>query len=191
MYSFLRIKEVEELRNDAKAKWNALNAKSEEIEEYETAGNTTDDPPETNINDDNDDGDGDTETTTDAASPSDGQKVMKKRRRQLTDHERAMLVETEKAVRGYDSELAAMRKDVESIWEIESADDYPIDDFPFCGAQGEHSRDESWFRVQNINYWGNIGGFDVMLKRISHAKCAVAVSDLVNLIRPVAQVLCP
>eukprot|EP01083_Nonionella_stella_P301761 1037089_1 len=61
------------------------------------------------------------------------------------------------------------------------------DNFKYCGAQNEQSRQHSWFKVSNINYWGDIGGFTTMLKRIAYAKCPMAESDLVNLIRPMAQ----
>lgn len=272
-YRFLRIRELEKLKKDAKDKLDALVSKSEEIEEYEedveveeeqktvnneeteTNGtpkkgasdnkeddgndNNTESKPlidsednDTNKDNNEEDKDKDKDKESDKTEtvemngkskeeennddenkknedkdnitsnteertplnreennkPKTIKKVKKTRQRVLSDKENEMIAELSAALTNYDGELKVMLDESVKYYEIASYNDYAIDKYEYCGALGEKSRDESWFRVQNINYWGKIGGFATILKRISHAKCAVAVSDLVNLIRPVAQV---
>ena len=85
------------------------------------------------------------------------------------------------------AELKRIRQSVQEKWEIETLNDYPSIASNFCGSE-DSARRESWFVVQNIDYFGRIGGFDAIIQRIGHALCPFAISDVVNLIRPVAQV---
>ena len=251
IYRFLRIRELEKLKQQTQDKLDALRTKSEEIEEYEEEieieeeqkdqtnndddktqneaikddkedkPNPTDDnidvdddddAPNDETKDDNDDDDDNgnnkddkdkTEETADAPNGHDKdveskdkdkkiikvKKTIKKTRtKQLSEEETQMIDRFKHEIQSYETELNLMITESKKYYEIGHYNDYAIDVYQYCGGQNEKSRDESWFRVQNINYWGKIGGFETILKRISHAKCAVAVSDLVNLIRPVAQV---
>ena len=219
----MRIRELEQLKNETKQKLDALVATSEQMEEYEeeieieeeeeeeqqhttnddddaeaitTETNTT--PPNQTENDNQNETETNTKSEEEEAESKQQseetkqikktQKIIKKRKKQLSESQTELLKELSLSLQSYSTEISIMTDETKKHYSIDKYEDYAIDDYTFCGAKNEKSRTESWFRVQNVNYWGKIGGFDTMLTRISHAKCAVAVSDLVNLIRPVAQV---
>eukprot|EP01084_Bolivina_argentea_P081368 147348_1 len=255
MASFLRVHELEKLKQETKQQLDELMAKSQQMEEYqeeieveveveieeeieieeeqikddhtdqkedtngvspeedkdkekekeeEEAAPITDETPETETKE-NDDTEAPTQTEDKKKEEQEPKVVSKKTKtikRKVMQKEKKMMTKTRKmelnsrekekvqslkvSLQHYEAELVVVQTETGKWYYIDSHLDYPTDLYEYCGAKDERSREESWFRVSNINYWGKIGGFATMLKRIAHAKCAVAVSDLVNLIRPVA-----
>ena len=84
------------------------------------------------------------------------------------------------------AELEKLQQQANEIWEIQSWDDFP-NDCKYAGTN-KQAKAKSWFLIQNINFFGRIGGFDTIVQRIGHAQCPLSLQGMVNMLRPVAQV---
>ncbi|ETO37056.1 Ubiquitin carboxyl-terminal hydrolase family protein [Reticulomyxa filosa] len=88
-------------------------------------------------------------------------------------------------VKEMEKELELLKSQLTTLWEFEDETAY-LEDFTFAG-KNPASQSLSWFRLHNINYFGHIGGFDIILERISRSHCPISFNELVNILRPAAQ----
>eukprot|EP01084_Bolivina_argentea_P291227 500511_1 len=88
-------------------------------------------------------------------------------------------------IRKLEIELKSVDSELNQLYETSLIIGYASDN-AYCG-ENESAKNISWFRMQNINYFAEIGGFDTIIKRISHTASPIDISDLINLLRPMAQ----
>eukprot|EP01084_Bolivina_argentea_P168202 291750_1 len=89
-------------------------------------------------------------------------------------------------ISGFNEYIWQPKEYVIGLHQMSIVDDYP-NDYTICVGCNQLAQKQSWFRVQNINYFCRIGGFNAIFKRISDKKSPMLANDLVNLFRPVVQ----
>ena len=193
IFRYLRI---EELQKSITKETAALETYDQEIERLRNKYGKSDksDNNEQKSNDNNDNNDNNNNNDNNTTTPGNNKAEASDNNNNNTNDDfevpREIVVAKEKInelLLNYRGELEIIEQSTQEIWEIESWEDYPSDSSKFCGME-ENARRRSWFVIQNINHFGRNGGFDATIQRIGHALCPVPTSDLVNLIRPAAQV---
>ncbi|ETO14423.1 DUF747 family protein [Reticulomyxa filosa] len=90
-------------------------------------------------------------------------------------------------IKEFETELKDMLSKLQLLWEFETEQSY-LEEFVFVGKTSA-CQSASWFRLHNINYFGHIEGFNAILDRIEYGQCPITHNELINIIRPLAQVL--